>query len=621
MRTRNWVRSGLLLAGVLAPSGCAELLGLLDRPVDEDTGGTGATGASTGSTSGGGGTGTTGACTPEATEKCDYAGPPGTKDVGSCQAAERTCNAVGTAWGPCVGEVTPVLEDCTTPVDDDCDGDVNEAEAGCACVPGEMDACYEGAPGTLGIGKCAAGTRTCEQSGLGFGSCVGQTLPGVEAPKVIGDEDCDGFASSEATLASIFGDSGQQRGLAVAVDPSSGEIYVAGEFTGALTFGSDVLVSDGVADAGDIFVAKLAANGTPIWAKQFGDAAGDQGVNGLAVDGSGAVVLTGYNRYGAVDFGGGALPSGIFVAKLNADGGHDWSRSCGNDLGAGVAVATTAEGDAVVTGSFGGTMDCGTGPVAPSAFDDIFLMKLSGASGEVSWLDTFAGSSMDTPAGVAVDAFGNIFLAGTFFGTIDLQGNTFANGDGSESFITKRTNDGEHLWSRGIGGAGNQVTSGLTATPLGGVVVVGNFESTVTLEAGSTLTSAGQVDAFAIGYGASGDLSWKRSVGGADDQGATCVAVDAKGRVSLGGTFKSGIDIGLGVHAAGSPADGFVAQLSSAGETVWDRVFGGTTHGVQMAAQPDGRIVIIGTADGSLDFGLGPLPTKAFDLFVARLDP
>ena len=33
------------------------------------------------------------------------------------------------------------------------------------------------------------------------------------------------------------------------------------------------------------------------------------------------------------------------------------------------------------------------------------------------------------------------------------------------------------------------------------------------------------------------------------------------------------------------------------------------------------RIVIVGTADGSLDFAVGPLTTKAFDIFIARLDP
>lgn len=34
----------------------------------------------------------------------------------------HTCLADGSAFGPCVGEVLPAVEDCVTPTDDDCDG-------------------------------------------------------------------------------------------------------------------------------------------------------------------------------------------------------------------------------------------------------------------------------------------------------------------------------------------------------------------------------------------------------------------------------------------------------------------------------------------------------------------
>lgn len=71
-------------------------------------------------------------CVPGTTASC-YSGPAGTAGVGACKAGTRTCNAQGTAYGSCVGEVLPAPESCLTPADDDCDGPANEGCAALTC--------------------------------------------------------------------------------------------------------------------------------------------------------------------------------------------------------------------------------------------------------------------------------------------------------------------------------------------------------------------------------------------------------------------------------------------------------------------------------------------------------
>jgi hypothetical protein len=64
-------------------------------------------------------------CPPSTSESC-YDGPSGTKGVGACRAGTRTCDAAGSKWGNCLGQVTPKAEQCKNGVDDDCNGVVDD---------------------------------------------------------------------------------------------------------------------------------------------------------------------------------------------------------------------------------------------------------------------------------------------------------------------------------------------------------------------------------------------------------------------------------------------------------------------------------------------------------------
>ncbi len=132
-------------------------------------------------------------CVPGATQPC-YDGPTGTAGVGICAAGTQTCAGDGESWGACAGEVLPLpQEDCTTPVDDNCDGQVNGVSEGCVCAPGTMSACYDGPAGTEGVGICAGGMHACSPDGRSFGPCTGEVLPlAKESCATPADDNCNG---------------------------------------------------------------------------------------------------------------------------------------------------------------------------------------------------------------------------------------------------------------------------------------------------------------------------------------------------------------------------------------------------------------------------------------------
>jgi hypothetical protein len=87
------------------------------------------------------------------------------------------------------------------------------------CSPGDMLNCYTGPAGTLNVGVCISGIRTCKEDGSSFGPCTGEVIPSQEVCYNLFDEDCDGkidngctphFCEPGTTAACYYGPPGTQ---------------------------------------------------------------------------------------------------------------------------------------------------------------------------------------------------------------------------------------------------------------------------------------------------------------------------------------------------------------------------------------------------------------------------
>jgi hypothetical protein len=162
--------------------------------------------------------------------------------------------------------------------------------------------------------------------------------------------------------------------------------------------------------------------------------------HGIAVDSAGNVLLTG--RFdGTVDFGGGPLSSAgstdIFAVKLDAQGQHLWSRRLGGtDYEEGSGIAVDSAGNALLTGYFAGTADFGGGPLSSAGYYDVFVVKLD-AQGQHLWSRRVGGTSNDRGYGIAVDGVGNVLLTGEFLGTADFGGGPLSSAGSYDAFAVK----------------------------------------------------------------------------------------------------------------------------------------------------------------------------------------
>lgn len=491
-------------------------------------------------------------CVPNTTQAC-YSGPVGSLNVGNCKPGVMTCNAQGTAYGPCVGEVLPAIENCATPEDEACNG------GGDAC-------------GGAGWSKVFGGVLeeegwdiTTDPAGnvVVIGHFDGTVDFGGGPLTSNGNSDVFivKYASNGAHIWSKqFGGVGKQYGYGIATD-GAGNIYAIGSFNSSIDFGGGAHSSVGEED---VYVAKLSPAGAFLWSKQFGSSSSyDQGY-AIDVDGAGNVGITGKFELG-IDFGGGLLacagPGDIFVAKLSTNGAYLWATSVGDALPQeGRDVAFDPAGNLYVTGGFQGTVDFGGGALTSGGADDIFLAKYS-PQGAHLWSKGFGNASAQYGQGLATDAQGNVIVTGNMHGAVDFGGGVLTTAGAYDVYVARFDGGGNHLWSQRYGSPLDQIGYEAAVDSAGNVALVGAFQGVLDTGSGA-MTSAGGYDIFAAKVTSAGAPVWSYRYGDALEQYARAVAVDALGNVYVTGRVQGTVDFGNGPFTSAGGFDVFVAKLA-----------------------------------------------------------
>ncbi|MCC3155725.1 SBBP repeat-containing protein [Hymenobacter sp. 15J16-1T3B] len=319
---------------------------------------------------------------------------------------------------------------------------------------------------------------------------------------------------------------------------AAGNAYVAGDFASPdAQFGSTTLSSAGgnYLDT-DGFVAKLSAGGQWQWAVRFGGAA-DELCPGLAVDASGNASITGGFASASVAFGSTTLsnPDGIYnpelyAARLSPTGQWLWAvQGVGSARDVGYGVTLDASGNTYVTGDFSSSsLALGTvGPLTGTGYST-FVAKLNG-SGQWQW---GAHQASCTGSNLAFDGSGNLYVAGTYYGTPNFGNGPLPSGDSANVFVAKLSN-GQWQWGLGAGATGVERLNGLVVDAAGNAIVAGGYGSNRARFGSTTLYHAGGTYGFVAKATPAGQWSWAQPVPGA---GATALTQHG-GALYVAGNF------------------------------------------------------------------------------------
>jgi hypothetical protein len=529
------------------------------------------------------------------------------------QAASATSSGAGTGTGGGAGT-----------------GTSGTGGIGGGCAPASMAACYDGPAATEGHGLCQAGSKTCNAEGTAYGPCVGEVTPTPEDCATATDEDCDGLAPAcdgAFAWSTRFGDGQNQTGNAIVAD-ASGDIFVGGYFDGAIDLGGGMVIAS--AGGADAFVVKLGPTGAPVWGRGFGDAA-YQSVSSLAADEEGSILATG-SFAGAVDFGGGGLvatgSSDVFLVKLDTNGAYVYGKRFGGLQSQGAtAIRVDSGGAAFVTGFFTGSIDFGPGAMSSVGGADVFVAKIDSA-GNTVWAKSFGDAANQYGEALGVTAAGDVVVAGDYLGSINLGGKTLVNTAGigaMKLFVAKLDTNGQHVWSKSFGESGKIANIHLATSPQGDVGITGSFTGSVDF-GGGALVATGGSSFFVAKLDMSGQHVWSASFGEPGSTTTASIALDATGNAIVAGGFLGTVDFGGGqlVNAGEGSSDAFVAKFGSHGAHKWSKRFGDALaqDANSVTLTPQGRIAVVGSMAGTINFGGGPLMSAGqSDVFVAAFEP
>ncbi|MBK9284071.1 MAG: hypothetical protein IPM51_07085 [Sphingobacteriaceae bacterium] len=421
-------------------------------------------------------------------------------------------------------------------------------------------------------------------------------------------------------------------GYAVRSD-ASGNIYVAGTFSGSADFDPGpaiVELSTSTASA-NIFLVKYNSSGACLWARSIGSFSSTEGVNDLAIDGSGNVIIVGnFNTVcdfdpSIAEFTVASNGSGdAFFAKYDANGNFIFVRTIGGlSVEDAKSVQLDPSGTIYLTGNFTGTVDFDPSPGIANLTSvgswEIFIAKYD-ASGNYISAGSIGGTGLDYPLSLKIDAAGNSFVTGAFSGNCD-----FDPGPGSASltsagntdiFVAKYNSTGNYVWAIRLGGTGSDQGKSVQVDATGNVYVSGFFNGTGDFDPGPgvvNLVSAGGEDAFFAKYNSSGTFMFANRMGSTFTDRANSLVLDATGNIYLTGTFQGTVDFNPAAPVAtlssnGTTQDIFIAKYSNSGvyTFAFRAGFNNADNGNNISLDPSENIIVTGNFYGTVDFDPGP---------------
>ena len=314
-----------------------------------------------------------------------------------------------------------------------------------------------------------------------------------------------------------------------------------------------------------------------------------------------------------------------YITCINSNESLEWYNTIGtyseNSEGfqSGYRITHDNASNIIITGGFKNSLpvdfDPGDNIDEHNSMDDedIFISKYS-TNGSYLWTKTFGGNGNDHPNSLKTDNTGNIYIAGNFSHTIDFGNGTeiTSKNNSTDIFIAKFDHDGNHTWTKTIGGNYADTASSLAIDNSSNTFVTGIFRGEVDFGNGTDIPSYPNSDSiFITKINSNGTHLWTKVIGGNSIESASSIALTDNGDIIVAGFFMGDVDFDPSneldnrtSNTDGNGSDIFITKLSSDGDYLWTKTIAGnkTNNCNSMIIDRNGDILLTGFFTNTVDF-------------------
>lgn len=324
-----------------------------------------------------------------------------------------------------------------------------------------------------------------------------------------------------------------------------------------------------------------------------------------------------------------AFAQSCFFAKQM--GGYEGNNGMAQDATEqGNAIVLDNNGNVYTTGQFSDTADFDPGAgnytlIASGANGNgAFVSKLD-ASGNFVWAVMPVGDAQATD--IAIDQIGNIYVSGSFSGSVDFDpgAGTLSAGLSSGGFLWKLDSNGNVIWVKAFAQAAiNSI--GLASN--GDICYSGFFSGTTDFDPGIgtyNITAPNSNEIYLAKISAAGSFLWAFSLGEPMFFDNHDLAIDNNDNIILTGNLLGTLDFDpSGTYMLTSNGFGaFISKYSPSGSFIWAYTYDNLTI-TSLAVDPSNNIYYGGHFQTTVDIDPGLAvynltATTYFDVFVAKL--
>ncbi|MEW5854605.1 MAG: hypothetical protein AB2A00_37865 [Myxococcota bacterium] len=304
-------------------------------------------------------------------------------------------------------------------------------------------------------------------------------------------------------------------------------------------------------------------------------------------------------------------PHDIFLAAFRSDGQLLWLKQPFRgsvELSARSLRPIFSDDGVAVAGTFSGTLDLEGTELVSVGQRDIFVTHFSDA-GTMSFARRIGGAGDDVARTFTHDGI----LAGSFTGEMDVATGVITSVGQRDAFVLRIDEQGLIQSPQGFGGPGDDEALEATTISTGELLIAGSFQDTLTVD-GHTLTSEGGTDIFLVLQTGGGSRSWAVRVGGVGEDVPLQLALPIEGnRMAL--LMEGTHDLAPGGAAAGQ----HILTFDDTGALTW-------------ALQPPApvsvigvtlilRVLMLGSFDAPFTYGQTTLtPVGGTDVHILSTD-